>query len=348
MDTYTDVNKWLNLSDRPVFCVHHGTIIAANPAARNRFVPVNEEVEALLLTGQAEYAAFDHGCLYLNLRIGETEYAATVRQIGEYHIFILETDSVSSELRSLSLVAQELRTPLSNIMTLSDRLLPDLEDSASAAHLNKGLHQLLRIVSNISNAARYSVSKPNLAVQDIDGLLREQFERAAILCARNAIDVQYTGLTNPVYSLIDAEQLEQSLYQILSNAMDHTPPGGKIQAKLTHSGNTLLLSVQDNGTGLQVDPFDRFLREPSVTDPERGIGLGMRIIQTFATAHRGTVLLTTPEGGGLRLMLTLPIQLDITGLRSPTTHISYSGERDSGLIALSDSLPAELYQPNKE
>lgn len=358
MDSPPNIKGWLNLSGQPAFCVQDGIIIAANPAAMSRFVPVNEPVEELLLTGQKEYAEFSDGWLCLTLRIGGTDYGASVRRIDQYHIFTLEPDTVRSELQTLALVSQELRTPLSNVMTISDHLFPSLEleeDSpaaAHAAHLNQGLHQLLRIIGNMSNAARFSGATPNFITQDVDALLREQFEHAAALCKHRDIRVEYTGLAAPAYSLIDSEQLEQSIYQIISNSMNHTPKGGCIHAKLTRRGNTLRLTVQDSGSGLskssETNPFDRFLREPSVTDPERGIGLGMRIIHSFATAHGGTVLLTSPEDCGLRLMLTLPIRLDTTGLRSPMTRVSYSGERDSGLIALSDSLPPELYMPHKK
>lgn len=358
MESQSSIIKLLNLINRPAFCVLDGIIVVANEAALGRFVPVDLPINDLLVTGQKEYADFSDGWLYLTLQISGSEYGASVCRVGQYHIFTLESNEIQAEMQKLALISQELRLPLSNVMAISDQLFPALDlpsDSTAAdqaARLNQGLHQILRIVSNMSTSARFSAEEPNYVTQDVDALLREQFEHASTLFEHMGISVEYIGLPAPAYSLIDSEQLEQSIHQILSNSLDHTPEGGSIQARLTRIGNTLHLTVQDSGSGLVQDsgtnPFDRFLRAPSVTDLERGIGLGMRIVHSFATAHGGTVLLTSPEGCGVRLLLTIPIRLDEAGLSSPKTGISYSGERDSALIALSDSLPPELYKPRKK
>lgn len=354
MESQSHIIELLQLMDRPAFCVCGGIILGANQAALNHFVPVEQPILPLLVTGQDEYAHFSNGWLYLTLDIGGSEYSAEVHRVDEYHIFTLEPENTRAELQVLALAAQELRTPLSNIMATTDLLFPSLDqdDGSSAtqqmARINRGLHQLLRIVSNMSDAARYSTSPPRKEAQNVDALLRELFDQAAPLCELTGVSLEYTGLSSPVYSLIDQEQLERSIYHILSNSLKSTPAGGFIRAKLTRGGNTLHLTIQDTGSGLSEhsggNPFDRFLREPSVTGGS-GIGLGLHIIRTFAAAHGGTVLLTSPEGSGLRLLLTLPIRLGESTLH--TTRIDYAGERNHGLIELSDSLPPEIYKPNK-
>ena len=76
-----------------------------------------------------------------------------------------------------------------------------------------------------------------------------------------------------------------------------------------------------------------------------GIGLGMVLIRSVASVHGGTVLIDQPTGEGTRITMTLQIrQATDSALRSPIMKIDYAGERDHGLIELSESLPAGLYK----
>lgn len=339
--------------DRPAFCVIDGMIKAANKAALDRLVPLDQPVAPLIATAQAEYAAFTHGILSLTLQINNTNWVASVHNLGSCHLFKLNPSSADSELQALALAAQKLRHPLSQIMIMTERLFPQLNPQPGTpaadqvCRINKGLHQMLRIISNMSDAARYANDPPRIETQDVNAVLRELFEKGESLCEYLGIRLEYTGLSAPAYSLIDSEQIERSIYNILSNSLRFTPAGGCIQAKLTRRGNTLYLTIQDSGAGAGESEvgslFDFFLREPSLMDSDHGIGLGLTLIRTCANAHGGTVLLDSLPDQGFRLTMSLPIRLDST-LRTPPLRIDYGAERNHGLIELSDSLPPELYQ----
>lgn len=356
MESPTNIITMLQMMDRPAFCVSDGIIIDANPAARNRLLPIGLPVEPLLLTGHEEYAAFSEGWLYLTLQISGTNYGATIHRIDQFHIFTMEPGTVRSELQALALAAQQLRAPLSNIMTATERLFPDLMQESESpvldqmARINKSINQMMRIIFNMSDASRYSSTPPRMETQDVDAVLREVFEQAAVLCEQAGVQLEYSGLVSPAYSLIDSEQLERSIYNILSNSLKATSKGGWIRAKLTRRGNTLYLTVQDSGSGLNKpvrgNPFDLYLREPSISDGS-GLGLGLTLIRACATSHGGTVLWDPIGSSSPRLTLSLPIRLDSGNLRSPARSIDYAGERNHSLIELSDSLPPELYKPHK-
>ena len=89
----------------------------------------------------------------------------------------------------------------------------------------------------------------------------------------------------------------------------------------------------------------RYLRQPGIEDSRFGIGLGMVLIRSTAALHGGTVLIDQPQGSGTRITMTLAIRQNTGGqLRSPMLRVDYSGERDHGLLELSESLPAFLYE----
>ena len=354
MEQLENISGMLDLMVRPAFCVADGRIAAVNPGARSRLIEAGIPIESLLLTGKEEYRDFGSGCLYLTLDLNGRPTGASLSCQGDYRIFILEQVEDQPELHALALAARELREPLSGIMTAADRLFPAIADDEATrnqvARINKGLFQLLRVVGNMSDAARYQEPTEHLPeVRDITAVLGELFQKAAALTERAGIGLRFQNLPKPILTLVDTEKLERALYNILSNAVKFTPAGGTVDASLTQRGKLLCLTIQDSGSG--VDPairsgiHSRYLRQPGIEDGRYGIGLGMVLIRAAAAAHGGTVLMEHPAGAGMRITLTMEIRQDTAGaLRSPMLHVDYAGERDHGLVELSDVLPAVLYQ----
>ncbi len=349
MEVQKEISGMLEQLLQPGFCVIDQKIIALNAAARGLFLTAGTDIGPLLLTGAGEYAAFQGGCLYLTLRLGEQPRGAVVTRVGKADVFLLDPDCGSGELRSLALAAQELRKPLSGVMATLDSLaaLPQTEASAGQlAALNRGLYQLLRVVGNMSDAGR---SYSRQETQNIGALLEEIFEKAAHLCQKSGISLRYEGLGETIYCPADGQQLERAVLNLLSNALKFTPAGGTIDAVLTRQGRMLRLSIRDSGSGiareLRSNLFTRYLRQPAIEDSRYGLGLGLVLVRSAATAHGGTVLIDQPGETGTRVTLTLAIrQNPEAGLRSPILRVDYAGERDHALLELADCLPEELYQ----
>ena len=94
--------------------------------------------------------------------------------------------------------------------------------------------------------------------------------------------------------------------------------------------------------------YSRYRRQPGMEDNRFGIGLGMVLIRSTATAHGGTVLIDHPSEGGVRLTMTLAIKQNLdSAVRASIMQVDYAGERDHSLIELSDVLPSSLYETKK-
>lgn len=354
MEQLENIAGMLDLMVQPAFCVKDGVITAVNQGAKSRLICTGTDLLELLLTGREEYGEFTDGCLYLTLELGGQSTGASVTKQGGYDIFILEQDADQAELHAMALAAQELREPLASVMTVADRLFPvvagELGTQEQIARINRGLFQMLRVISNMSDAARYQeASERVLEVRDVTAILEELFRNSAALIGQTDIRVTFQNLPRQVLTLVDEEKLERAVYNILSNAMKFTPRGGSIEASLTQRGKMLYLTVQDSGSG--VDPavrsnvHARYLRQPGVEDGRFGIGLGMVLIRAAAAAHGGTVLMEHPEGRGARITMTMEIRQETAGrLRSNILKVDYAGERDHSLIELADALPSGLYK----
>ena len=359
MEQHNTLTGMLDLMTDPAFCVKGGTITYANRPALACMLTEGMPVSQILFTGAEEYSQFKGGCLYLTLSTGNTYRGATVTRMGEFDIFVVEPTDELSTLQGLALAAQELRMPLSNIMTVTDRLFPELAAAADdntcdqMARINKGLFQLLRIVSNMSDALYYSqLSLIGQETLDICSYLEEFFQSTAELAKEAGITLRFQNWNAPVFTTVNLDKLLRAISNILSNAMKFIPKGGTIDAQLSRRGNMLHLTIQDSGScvpeNLRGSIFSHYQRQPQIEDSRNGIGLGMVLLRGAAAIHGGTVLLEYPKDSGTRVTLTLAIrQKSDPMVQSPTFQVDYAGERDHRLLELADVLPHTLYKPNK-
>lgn len=355
MESKLNIHELLMRMDCPAFCVRDGIILAANQAALARMIPVGDPIGPLLHEGKSEYSDFSEGYLYLSLLAGGTLHGATVSKTEAYDLFQLEPSFEGSELQALALASRELREPLNQVFIFTDELFSRLSGTSDPqalqqmAQINRGLYQLQRLVSNMSDAG--AISMGHLQLRNVTAVAQDIFDEAQHFCAEAGRKLEFSNLPVCVYSLVDEDRLERAIYNILSNALKHTPAGGTIRARLHRRDSSLYFTVEDSGSGM--DPrvlpnaFRRFLREPVLEDGSHGIGLGLTLVRSAAIVHGGTVLLKPMAEGGLQTTLSLPIRQNTASLRSSILRVDYAGERSHALVELSDILPAHLYTPNQ-
>ena len=358
MEEQNATNEMLELMNQPAFFVQNGIIVQCNQAARRLLIEPGTDVGPLLGPAAPEYEQFQTGCLYLNLSLAGSTVGASVNRINNFDIFKLDQSTDQPEFRTMALAAQDLREPLAGVLTLADRLFPLMEQTGEPevqdqiAQMNQRLFQMLRLVSNMSDVSRYEQESPSRQIcQDICAVLDEIFEKAGHLVGSAGITLRDTGPREPILCLVEEEKLERGIYNILSNALKFTPAGGTIIARATRSGNKLRLCIQDSGSGIPGDilknVFNRYQRQPGLEDSRYGLGLGMVLVRAAATAHGGAVLITHPEEGGAMVTMTVSIRQNSgTTLRSNVLRVDYAGERNHGLLELSDALPHQLYTPD--
>jgi len=100
------------------------------------------------------------------------------------------------------------------------------------------------------------------------------------------------------------------VFNLGENGIKYTPEGGTVELHLTQDGSTALLQVQDTGPGISLEEqariFDRFYRG----DPARsrgGTGLGLAMVRSIVTLHKGQIVIESTEGKGTCFRVTLPL-----------------------------------------
>lgn len=350
MKIQNDLPGWLHCCNCPAFSVKENIITACNQSAEALLLSPGTDVRELLLTGAEEYAAFSDGCLYLKLRLSSKGCGASVTREGDLDLFLLDQEPEDADLRSLALAARELRSPLSNLMIAADalthRMKEDSELQEQLARLNRSLHQMHRLVNNMSDAGRSDLLSPS-GIHDWNRIVHDIFEKISTQMDGTNISLTYEGLPQPVFGLVNVDQIERAVLNIVSNAVKFMPEGGTIHAQLTQKKNMLQLSIQDTGSGIAENVlgnvFNRYQRQPGIEDSRHGIGLGMVLIRSAAADHGGTVLIDRPENEGTRVTLTMALRQDSAVLKTPVVSPIVDRSRQM-LTELSDVLPWEFYK----
>jgi two-component system sensor histidine kinase KdpD len=237
-----------------------------------------------------------------------------VRHAEEARRAALEVDREALRSQLLSSVSHDLRTPLSTITGAATALREDPTlDVATRRELTESIvdeaERLERLVGNLLDMTRLEggalVPKREwVPADEVVGSALTRLERQ--LGGRKVRTELEPEL--PLLS-VDPVLLEQSIANLLENAIKHTPRGSELTVAARRSGDAVLLEVADRGPGIPPGDeeriFERFHRGAAAGS--RGAGLGLPIARAIARVHGGQLTAANREGGGAVFRLTLPV-----------------------------------------
>jgi signal transduction histidine kinase len=103
----------------------------------------------------------------------------------------------------------------------------------------------------------------------------------------------------------DAELLHRAISNLVLNALDAMPQGGKLTLRTRGEDGKVLIEVADTGSGLTAEECERIFT-PYYTSKERGTGLGLAIVQSVVSDHGGRILVRSEPGRGTMFVIELP------------------------------------------
>ncbi|MFE3825867.1 sensor histidine kinase [Streptomyces sp. NPDC059092] len=221
-------------------------------------------------------------------------------------------------------VAHELRTPLSNIRGWLEAAQDGLAepDPAFVSSLHDEAVQLQHIINDLQDLAAADAGALRLHMEPvrIDDLLGQVATAHQALAETAGVTLALAPAApgTPGPPLLDADpvRLRQAVGNLVSNAVRHTTPGGRVTLRsyvtdAADPGEEVAVEVSDTGTGIPAADvphvFDRFWRaEKSRNRSTGGSGLGLAIVLKLAEAHGGTASVASTEGEGSVFTLRLP------------------------------------------
>lgn len=346
MNPESNYETILSQMNQPAFLVQNGVITAVNGNAANHFAETGMDIGEMIVAGKEEYSQLTQGSLYLTIEICGTQYPCCVSCLENAQLFTLELDTAKAELQVLSLVAQQLSFPISELSVLFNQL-EDVDENKKSK-ISQSLFRLRRMIGNMADASRYTTAQAAQNTADIAALFGEILEKAQTLLSESGINLVYTVPNGPVYSQVNQELIRRAVYNLLSNGAKFSDQGSNIDARLIQSGNKLYFTVSSKNSNKNLaagNLFNRYTRQPGLEERKYGLGLGMALIHAAAMAHNGTVLIQQDPDEMIRITMTLSITKgNDNTVRSPQLFPDVYGGNDQALIELSDVLSSELYK----
>ena len=235
----------------------------------------------------------------------------------------------------LATVSHELRTPLNAIAGYTELLEMGLRGPLTDAQRRdlgriraSGQH-LLGLISGVLDLNRIERGQVSYALvripinpflAELDGLISPQ-------AAAKSLTLEYDPATSPLTVIADREKLRQIMLNLLSNAIRHTPPGGRITlASCAADRDRVEIRVEDTGPGIpesrREDVFEPFVQlDRSLAQPQEGLGLGLAISRDLARGMRGDLTVHSNAKGGASFVLQLP-----RGTTAERADVTTSGE----------------------
>ena len=105
----------------------------------------------------------------------------------------------------------------------------------------------------------------------------------------------------------DADMLYQSFLNILLNAMQSMPNGGKIAVAIRSNGKAVTVNFDDEGQGISEDILEK-IWDPFFTTKEMGTGLGLGMVKNIIESHGGNIRIENRPEGGTRVTVELPVE----------------------------------------
>ncbi|MCU0464066.1 MAG: HAMP domain-containing histidine kinase [Anaerolineae bacterium] len=202
-------------------------------------------------------------------------------------------------------VSHELRTPISTIRA-------HLDGSSNAADyriIQREVLRLQRLVDEAFTFARADVHQLPYHIKPLEiGAVLEQTVQTVQKQAWQAQRVEVTLDYQPQLPLVmaDDERVRQVLYNLLRNAVRHTPPGGLIRVVAIPNDTVVQISVRDTGGGIPPDDLPLVWERYHHAPDSDGAGLGLALVKEMVQAMGGTVGVVSTLGQGSCFSFTLP------------------------------------------
>ncbi len=247
----------------------------------------------------------------LSNRYSELEYQKTLADAA---------NKAKSEF--LANMSHEFNTPLNSIMGFSQLL-----KSGQLGSLNERQGQFLNhiidsgkhlhgLLTNIIELATLEVAKAPLllstfAVKDLLLSTISMFKEESVKHSLNLAHV--IDAPSDITVMADAAKVRQVLFNLISNAIKYTPPGGSVTVRAGKKGSDLMISVTDTGIGIAQDDIPRLFQpfrqlESSYTKKYSGAGVGLVLANRLVTMHGGEIQVQSEQGSGSTFTFTIPIE----------------------------------------
>ena len=215
----------------------------------------------------------------------------------------------------LSALAHDLKTPLTIIRGNTELLFEtalSMEQKECAEYIESSSLQMQSYVQTLIEATKsWDSYQACMKKVNMDSLLRELKNQIDGLCAVNNITLHWDCGQYPAYITADHDLLIRMLVNVLSNAVEHTPQGGKVTFEVREYNNELSFRITDTGRGFSDEALkhatEQFFMDDDSRSSKSHYGIGLYVAASIAKKHNGKIILENSVApNGARVTIQIP------------------------------------------
>ena len=220
--------------------------------------------------------------------------------------------ATTRKLQFFTNVSHEIKTPLTLILGPLNRLSKELPPDSPLADdihiIKKNADRLKRVVSQLLDFRKVESNKMDMRVTEIDLVtfiedISSYFDNMA---QSKQIQYSFQHDVSSVMLWVDTDKMEKILANLLSNAFKFTPDGGTVTIRLQDHAGYVILSVEDNGKGIQPQNLSSVFDQFFTADHLTGTGIGLHLTHEFVGMHKGSIRVESEPGKRTVFLVELP------------------------------------------
>lgn len=250
---------------------------------------------------------------YVLVAIGILSYFSVQLTLRPIRLFL------EAHRRFIADASHELRTPLTTMRTEIEVALLDPESVTHAETIEilrsnvEEIDRMSKILTNLLNLASFddATGGPKFKPTNLAELVQHSANRVQKTAAAKRIAVDARA-DEPLSVEGNSVALEEVVMNLLKNAVNYSPPGGRVEISLSRKGGSAEIVVVDNGIGIAPDElhhvFEPFYRsERSLHMYKSGSGLGLPLVKEIVKRHHGTIHVESTPNKGTSITVQLPL-----------------------------------------
>jgi signal transduction histidine kinase len=215
----------------------------------------------------------------------------------------------------IAAVSHDLRTPITSLRLLTDAIADDVVDDvtrrAYLAQMSTHVDALSALIDDLFELSRLEAGEIAWSLEQVrlDELVGETVEAMRVQADARHVQVRTELPADLRPARGDPEKLQRVLFNLIQNAIRHTPADGSVVVRAAPAGDAVEIEVADTGDGIAADErervFEPFFRGgASAARPSNGAGLGLAISRAIVEAHGGRIWLAdAPAGTSVRFSI---------------------------------------------
>ncbi len=286
---------------RPLFFVTFAALVSLLIAIQLSWVEMERKARAELSVAYQQLSEYD-------------------KRLKESQEQLIQTEKLTSLGQMAASIAHEVNNPLSGVLVytqlLSKKIAGDRFSKETALdNLSKMESELIRSTRLIRNLLDFARQSPP-ALREVN--FNDVVNRALDLAAHSA-ELQHIQVIKELDSLLptltaDFDQLQQVFTNLIMNAIQAMPEGGRLTLRATADNSQLKIEVQDTGSGISPENIRKLFTPFFTTKGKgKGVGLGLAVAYGIIQRHQGKIEVQSKEGEGTTFTIHLPLHHEEKG-----------------------------------